>query len=835
MVSIVIVSHSPDLAKGLLSLVNQMTQGKVKIAIAAGVDDPENPIGTDAIAVMTAIEEVYSPEGVVVLVDMGSAILSTDMALELLGDEIAANVYVCAAPVVEGAISASVAAAAGMKIEDVLQEAHSAISAKYQILEQAEKLPGSSNTKSQQNPIVDTEVLDTAIEFEWHVKNAHGIHARPASAIVAAVSPFNADVWLSCHGKTSNAKSINSIALLGVKMGDSLICHARGIEAEDALQAFKTLAQNNFNEQLKEKNIAQEVKEDVAQKVVQVPQDGSLYGIGASEGIGIAPIWRYQITMPKPTERDSLGYEQEWQLFENARKVAQKEILELATKTAQSVSQSDSEIFIAHNQMLTDPELDQKIDLLLKEKENIECAWSRVIEETAKAYKNSDSEYMQARAKDVYDLGQRVMILLSGHEKSEIAVKTPVILLAHDLSPSDTALLDPQFIKGIILEQGGTTSHSAIIARALNIPAVVGIAGICNEDVEGKVALIDGGSGAVCLSPSKAQIKKAQKDIEEKQRQKLHAQQFMLEKAATKDGHRIEVFANVASAEDATLALENGAEGIGLVRSEFLFTDKTEAPQEDVQYEIYSQIAKALKGAPVIIRTLDIGGDKPLDFLKQKAEENPFLGCRGIRLCFQNIDVFTVQLKALLRACATYPNIKIMFPMVSTVEEVIEVKSLLNTCYQNLVEKRIPAVVPEIGIMIEVPSAVANAEQLAKHVSFFSIGTNDLTQYVMAADRGNDSVSYLISPLQPAVLRMIDATVRAAQKAHIPVGICGEMAGDSKITELLIGLGVSELSMSSTRIANVKQKVRDIDCVEAQSLASTIIRAETLEQVQKMI
>ncbi|MDX1303121.1 phosphoenolpyruvate--protein phosphotransferase [Photobacterium sp.] len=830
MVSIVIVSHSPDLAKGVHALAAQMTQGKVKIAVAAGVDDPENPIGTDAVAVMMAIEEVYSPQGVLVLVDMGSAILSTDMALELISSEQAANVHVCAAPLIEGAMSASVAAAAGMPLDEVINEAHSALLAKYQLLDQSAKLPGGIQANSQPDPVES----ENEIEFEWRVKNPHGIHARPASAIVGAISPFDAQVWLNCHDTRVSAKSINSIALLGVKQGDSLTCITSGKEAQQALQAFALLAESHFNESIDERS--DEVVVAAPHQVHRVAEeDGRLSAIGASEGIAIAPIWHYRITMPEARKRDYLDYEQEWQLFDQACDIARRDLAELANQTATAGSKSESEIFTAHSQMLADPELGNQIKQMLKDAVNVDSAWLQVIEQTAQAYKDSSSEYMQARANDVYDVGRRVMGLLIGETEPQIVLTEPVILVATDLSPSDTAQLDPHMVQGIILEQGGSTSHSAILARALGIPAVVGLNDIMSRSQEGDVAIINGSSGDVWLAPMAQQLATAQQELEGIHRQREQDQALAMEKAKTQDGKLVDVFANLASVEDAEQALACGAEGVGLVRSEFLFMDSEQAPSEQSQYEFYSRIAGVFGEKPVIIRTLDIGGDKPLAYLQQGAEENPFLGCRGLRLCLQNVDIFKLQLNALLRARAEHPNLQVMFPMVSTPDELRQAKSLLESCYQALQHDGVSAAIPEIGIMIEVPAAVANAKQLAKEVSFFSIGTNDLTQYVMAADRGNDAVSYLVSAAQPAVLRMIEMAAQAAHDAGITIGICGEMAGDPKLTATLIGLGIDELSMSPIRIAGVKQAVRTTQSKHAALKAKELLNAETLGQVLAML
>lgn len=359
----------------------------------------------------------------------------------------------------------------------------------------------------------------------------------------------------------------------------------------------------------------------------------------------------------------------------------------------------------------------------------IEQAWTTVIEATADAYKSSEDSYLVERANDIYDIGRRVLLLLTKQTDRSMHVKEPVILFAHDLSPSDTAQLDPKMIKGLCLETGGSTSHCAILARSLGIPAVVGMPGVMALALDGKPVILDGAQGKVWL----------------------------------------------------------------------------------------------------------IGGDKPLTYLQQSEEDNPFLGCRGIRLCLKNPDIFKVQLRALLRARAKHDNLKIMFPMVSCLDELLEAKTLLKDAHEELLSQQVSSVLPNVRIMIEVPAAVANAKILAKHADFFSVGTNDLTQYVMAADRGNESVAHLISTQQPAVLRMIKESIEAAHHEGIKIGICGEMAGDAKLTPYLIGLGIDELSMSSIRISAVKSAVRATDDLQSEREANGLLNAATLNDVQAKI
>ncbi|UPW18072.1 phosphoenolpyruvate--protein phosphotransferase [Agarivorans sp. TSD2052] len=835
MISIVVVSHSLKLAVGILELAAQMTHGKIKLVCAAGVDDPENPIGTDSVAILEAIESVYSEDGVLVFVDIGSAILSTDMALELLDAEKVKNVHVTAAPIVEGTISASVAAAAGLSLNEVIDESHLALPSKQKQV--AEK-------NREESVVLDfktTEIIPNrnTVSVTTEVKNPHGIHARPASAIVSAVASFDAVITLKNGNNEVNAKSINSIALLGAKKGDRVVCSASGNEAAAAIKAFELLASNNFNEdigQSKEPLINDDgngyLNRGWGGESKNI--DGCIKGVPASKGIAIAPISLFQTTMPKPSHRKSLGIEFERTTFLKAKEKAIEGLKLLAAKTVKEGATNQAEIFNAHIQMLDDPFLDNQISDLLNSDIDIETAWEIVVTRTAKAYADSSSDYMQERANDILDIGKRIMLLLLDIDEVKIEYSTPIILVADDLTPSDTAQLDPSFVKGLILAKGGHTSHSAILARSLGIPAIVGVNGT-KSLVNGDIVIMDGITGSIMLNPAKEDIDGYRIQIEADESEKRQAIQLAKQAASTIDEQSIDIYANVATLKDVDDALSGGAEGIGLLRSEFLFMDRSEMPSEESQFEFYSEVASAFNGQPVIIRTLDIGGDKPLSYLQQTEEDNPFLGSRGIRLCLNNKMVFETQLKALLRATAKNSNIEIMFPMIATFEELKEAKSLLNDCHRDLVAKEVASKIPKVGIMIELPSAVVIADQLAKEADFFSIGTNDLTQYVMAADRGNEAVSYLVSGAQPAVLKMISMTAEAARKASIRVGICGELAGDDRFTETFVGLGIDELSMSPIRIAEVKQTIRKLSKKDATNKAQQILELNSLSEVIKVL
>ena len=519
--------------------------------------------------------------------------------------------------------------------------------------------------------------------------------------------------------------------------------------------------------------------------------------------------------------------------METAVATAQSEIQQLHTQAVAQVGEAEAAIFEAHLLFLQDPDfMDQAKSAIFEQKINAEAAWQQTAEATADMFRNLDSAYMQARAADVLDVAQRVLRHLLGVEAPTLDMPEPAILLAADLTPSDTARLDPSRVLGLAVEVGGATSHSAILARALGIPAIVGMGAALAEIADGQIIALDGGNGRLWPKPSKKQQTKLQTERETWLEQQQAAKAAGKEPAVTKDGRSIEIAANIGGPLDTAVALEYGAEGVGLFRTEFLFLGRDSAPSEDEQFDAYQKAAEAMGRKPLIIRTLDIGGDKPIAYINQDHEDNPFLGWRGIRFCLDHPEIFKPQLRAILRASAG-TNIKLMFPMVGTVDELRRAKAVLADCMTELKVKKVPFDENmEIGIMIEVPSAVAVADQLAVEAHFFSIGTNDLTQYVMAADRGNARVANLADALQPAVLRMIKQTVSAAHAGGIWVGMCGELAGNALATPLLLGLGLDELSMNAPAIPGVKTAVRRYTIAETQTIAKKVLGLDSAQAVQ---
>ncbi|AEV36863.1 Phosphoenolpyruvate-protein phosphotransferase [Pseudovibrio sp. FO-BEG1] len=793
MVGIVVVSHSAKLAEGVAELAQQMTQNKCALAVAGGIDDPANPIGTDPVQVMTAIETVMDDDGVLVLMDLGSALLSAEMALELLGDEVASSVELCAAPIVEGTMAAAVAAGSGLPLTAVKEEALGALSAKKKHLGVEEEVVV---TAAPEAPVGEE------LRFSWTVLNPHGLHARPAAAIVGALAGFDAVLQIEKAEERANAKSLNAIAGLSVRRDDEITFIARGVQAEQAIAAFKALAEDGFGEDVSAEPVVAEA-EPASPPLQSV--EGAIAGLPASQGIAFGRVVFFQSVMPAVPDRAFAGVDEESdRLFAAIGSIASE--MQRSAKSAKDADQSG--IFTAHVAMLTDPELEPKLRGYIADENAIaEQAWISVMFELKAQYEAADSDYMRQRAVDIWDITRQVMVQLTGSEGEGASVPANSILIAEDLTPTDTAKLDKEHVLGICLTGGGKTSHSAIIARAMGIPAIVRAAGAFDLLEDGQQVVLDGFEGLLWTDPSEEMEADLVAQHEAWKAEQAEAASKAMEPAITLDGVHFPVQANIGSFEDAEKAVAAGAEGVGLMRTEFLFQSRAELPDEQSQYEEYKRIAAAFGDHPITIRTLDVGGDKPLESYPVEAEENPFLGHRGVRMCLADRKLFSTQIRALIRAAAEQPNIQMMIPMISTVSELKDCKKLVEEAREELGLSHSNAPM-NVGIMIEVPSAVLDADNLAAEADFFSIGTNDLTQYVMAADRGNPKVSELVDYTQPAVLRAIRMTCEAGKRAGIPVSMCGEMAGDTQVTELLLKAGISKLSASASLLPALKEQIR---------------------------
>ena len=560
-----------------------------------------------------------------------------------------------------------------------------------------------------------------------------------------------------------------------------------------------------------------------------------LKGTNASSGIGIGNaviVEEKELVIKRETVRDTAA---EVERFKGALDLTLKKTEELAADLATRVGEKEAEIMQGHMMLLMDPMLTGEIETAITgESICAEYAIEQVCTTYAEMFASMDDELMQQRATDMRDIKARMQRELLGVESVDIAsLPAGTILVAKDLTPSMTAGIKPENVAGIVTELGGKTSHSAILARALEIPAVVAVPDLMNQVKNGHVIVLDGSEGVVYVDPDQAVVDDFSAKREKFLKEKKELEQYIGKPTVTKDGVRIELVANIGKPEDLEKVLQYDGEGVGLFRTEFLFMDRTAMPTEDEQFEAYRTVAEGLKGKPVIIRTLDIGGDKEIPYMGLTKDENPFLGYRAIRFCLdRKEDVYKPQLRALLRASA-YGNIKIMVPMVTCIEELREAKALIEEIKKELDEKNIPYKKDiEVGIMVETAAASLMADVFAKEAAFFSIGTNDLTQYTMSVDRGNDKVSYLYSTFNPAVLRSIKRVITCGREAGIMVGMCGEAASDPLMIPLLLAFGLNEFSMSASAILYSRKLITSYSTMELQAVADKAMSFATAAEVE---
>ncbi|PRS63056.1 phosphoenolpyruvate--protein phosphotransferase [Bacillus pumilus] len=558
-----------------------------------------------------------------------------------------------------------------------------------------------------------------------------------------------------------------------------------------------------------------------------------LKGIGASAGVAIAKAYRLEEPDLTVHQKDINDPETEVKRFEEAIHVSKQELEAIKEHALKELGQDKADIFSAHLLVLSDPELLNPVkDKINSDKVNAEFALKETATMFVTMFEAMDNEYMKERAADIRDVTKRVTGHLLGVDiPNPSMISEEVVIIAEDLTPSDTAQLNRQFVKGFATDIGGRTSHSAIMARSMEIPAVVGTKEATKTVKNGDLIIVDGISGDVIIQPSEDEVKAYQKKHEDYLAKKVEWAKLVDQPTVTKDGVHVELAANIGTPEDVKGVLENGGEAVGLYRTEFLYMGRDQLPTEEEQFDAYKTVLEKMEGKAVVVRTLDIGGDKELPYLQLPKEMNPFLGFRAIRLCLEEQEIFRTQLRALLRA-STYGNLKIMFPMIATLSEFREAKAILLEEKEALVAAGTDVSDSiEIGIMVEIPSTAVIADQFAKEVDFFSIGTNDLIQYTMAADRMNERVSYLYQPYNPAILRLITLVIEAAHKEGKWVGMCGEMAGDEIAIPLLLGLGLDEFSMSATSILPARTQLSKLSKEEAASFKEHILSLSTTEEV----
>jgi len=539
---------------------------------------------------------------------------------------------------------------------------------------------------------------------------------------------------------------------------------------------------------------------------MNVYQGKSVFG-----GIAIGHLCVYQKGEPQVTRQKIEDVEAEVKRFQVAREAAQAQLGELYDKAVKEVGEANAAIFEMHQMLLEDEDYQDSVENIIRTQQvNAEYATAVTSDHFSSMFAEMDDDYMKERAADIRDISERVIANLNGENKSKVVTDEPVIILADDLAPSETVQLEKDKVLSFVTVHGSVNSHTAILARTMGIPALVSTEMDLTQDLDGKLAVVDGNHGTIYVDPDAETMEKMKTLKKEEEEKKELLQTFKNKESITLDGKRVLTYANIGNVKDLALVLQNGAEGIGLFRSEFLYLESETYPTEEEQFEVYKKVAETMAGKRVIIRTLDIGADKQADYFELAKEENPAMGVRAIRICLTRPEIFKTQLRALFRASA-YGNIAIMYPMITSLSEIAQIKEIVEEVKAELDADGVPYGTPEQGIMIETPAAATISDLLAKEVDFFSIGTNDLTQYTLAIDRQNQSLDAFFDAHHIAVLRMIYQTVQNAHKAGIWCGICGELGADSDLTELFLAMGIDELSVSPGRLLTIRRLICETD------------------------
>jgi len=676
------------------------------------------------------------------------------------------------------------------------------------------------------------QVLGGDVPADWPsvrvvLANPHGLHARPAKALAQLAKGFEGDIRVRLVDSTQPAvsvKSLSKLLSLGARRGQVLELIAEPSIADDALPVLRAAIVEGLGEEVEPLAAAPEPLMATPEvKLVAPPAGSRIQGVAASPGIVCGPAHvQVERKIDYPLRGESLQHER-LQLC-RALAVVGGELQELVQRSDKAIG----EIFVTHQEMLADPALTDDVEQRLRQGESAAAAWMAVIEAAARQQESLNDALLAERAADLRDVGRRVLAQLCGIEEHP-APEQPYVLVMAEVGPSDVARLDPARVAGIVTAHGGATAHSAIVARALGIPAVVGVGEAVLLLDAGTLLLLDGQRGRLSVAPAEDELQRALAERAQREQRLQAAWAHRLAPAVTRDGHAVEVFANIGQSTGIDKVVDQGAEGVGLLRTELIFMAHPQAPDVATQEAEYRRVLDGLGGRPLVVRTLDVGGDKPLPYWPIAAEENPFLGVRGVRLTLQRPQIMEDQLRALLQAAGERP-LRIMFPMVGQVQEWRQARAMVER-----LREQIPVSDLQLGIMVEVPSAALLAPRLAREVDFFSIGTNDLTQYTLAIDRGHPSLSAQADGLHPAVLQLIDMTVRAAHAEGKWVGVCGELAADPQAVALLLGLDVDELSVSARSIAEVKALVRETDHQQARALARQALQQDSAEAVRALV
>lgn len=813
-VGLVVVSHSRALARAVVVLASEMLHGrKVRIEVAAGLDD--TTLGTDAVRIKEAIERADGPDGVVVLMDLGSAVLSAELALDLLADPSARDrIILSPAPIVEGMVVAAVAAAGGAGRAEVAAEARGALLGKSAHLHE----PAEGSTGEDADPTADD------IVGVFTVTNVHGLHARPLARLVSEVRGLDARVTLrnlTTGAGPVPAGSLSRAATLAALQGHQVEIRASGPQAGDAVEHLLSLARRQFDEPADTGN-------DHSGALASTEAGAAAGPLPASPGIAIGPVRKLTSATVDSSEEAVLGSpDTEWRRIVEALAAVRREIEHVRLVTTREVGSAEAGIFDAHLALLADAEMLGDIKARINGGSGAMVAWTATLAEVEKQWSALPDPYLRARAADVRAVGQQVLAVLSGASTQRL--RDEGILVAGDLTPAQAAGLDAGLVRGVILAYGSASSHAAILARAREIPVIVAAGHHVLAVPAGVTVVFDGTSGDMHIDPPADVIDIFRERADAFTRRRAEHFARAQQPATSRDGTTITVLANLGSISDAKASVAAGTDGAGLVRTEFLFLDRDTAPSLDEQQREYVAIAEAMAGRPVTYRTLDVGGDKPLSYIPVPAEANPYLGQRGIRLSLARPDLLHDQLVALCRAAARFP-IRVMFPMISTLGELLEARQILADAAGT---SGVPPGM-QVGIMVEVPATALKIETFLPHVDFVSIGTNDLTQYTLAAERGNAAVAALSDALDPSVLQLIDQVCRAAH-GRAGVSVCGEAASDEASIAILLGLGVRALSVSPLAVPRVKAAVRDLTLDRCVEVAQQALSVASATEVRKLV
>ncbi|WP_281966007.1 phosphoenolpyruvate--protein phosphotransferase [Serinicoccus marinus] len=825
MISLVVVSHSRPLARAAAALAAEMSSAEgPAVEVAAGLD--EDTTGTDALAISEAVtraDAASGGEGVLVLLDLGSAVLSGEMALEMLEPEVAERVRLSAAPLVEGLIAAVVAAGTGADLDACAAEAVRGLDAKRTHLGEpgaADQTPGDAQGEAADDPC-EWGCIEVSVTGE------HGLHARPAARLVTTAGAVSPGTRVRVRNQTTgtgpvDALSLSGVATLGAQQGHVLRVEATGEQAEQILAQIADLARTAFGD---EPGPAEPMA-DVETPAPAVSEEPGVAGSGLEAAMGPAVLDQ---TVPEPRDLETGSPAEERGRLGEAVDEAFDRLRELAGHARRHLGQGQAEVFDAHATLLRDPELSADADRRIGEGRPAALAWQDAVDAVADRFERLPDAYLQERAQDVRSIGERVMRLLLGVTEPESLGEG--ILVVDELDPALAISLDAAEIQGVVTRRGGGLGHGVLIARARGVPVLTGV-GDRADVTAGTMIAFDVRSGRLEIDPP-AEVQAAFGDmLDRRHRERERALADAHLPALTRDGARVAVKANVSSVATARLGAGLGAQGSGLVRTEAVFAQWHRAPTVEQQVEVYTAMAEAFAPHPVTVRTWDVGGDKPLDFIPVAEEANPFLGVRGIRAFRDDPGLLLDQLEALCRVARTH-RINVLFPMVTSVDDVDWSRARLQEAARRIGLSAPPHQLG-VGIMVEVPAVAVRLTRLARGLDFVSIGTNDLSQYTLAAERGNPAVSRWSDALDPALLQLVRYICDRAPQGVV-VSVCGELASDPDVAGLLVGLGVRELSASPSAVPTVKARLRTVSLRELQDLAAGAVAARDAAAVRELL